>query len=76
MFFSPMSGLQIYLKETPAQVFSYEICEMFTNTFYTEHLYSGGYSKYYKRMKTYTTVNAAKKEMIYLNGTFKVSVSR
>ena len=28
------------LKETPTQVFSYEIYEIFNNTFFTEHLYS------------------------------------
>ena len=26
------------LKETPTQVFSYEICKIFKNTFFTEHL--------------------------------------
>ena len=29
-----MSGLQLYLKKTPAQVFFYEICEIFKNTFF------------------------------------------
>ena len=32
------SGLQLYLKETPAQVFPCEICEIFKNTYFAEHL--------------------------------------
>ena len=31
-------NLQFYKKETLAQVFSYEFCEIFKNTFFTEHL--------------------------------------
>ena len=31
-------GLQLYLKETPAQMFSCEICYIFKNTYYKEHL--------------------------------------
>ena len=31
-------GLLPYLKETPTQVFSYEIFKIFKNTFFTEHL--------------------------------------
>ena len=31
-------GLQLYLKETPTQVFSCELCEIFKNTFFMEHL--------------------------------------
>ena len=31
-------GLQLYLKETPKQVFSSEIWEIFKNTFFEEHL--------------------------------------
>ena len=34
--FSRPSGLQLYQKETPTQVFSYEICENFRNTFFYE----------------------------------------
>ena len=30
--------LQIYLKKTVAQAFSYEFCEVFKNLFFTEHL--------------------------------------
>ena len=32
-------GLQLYLKETPTQVFSCEILQIFKNTFFTEHLW-------------------------------------
>ena len=31
---SPATGLQRYLKETPTQVLSCEICEIFKNTFF------------------------------------------
>ena len=31
-------GLQLYQKETLTQVLSCEICEIFKNTFFTEHL--------------------------------------
>ena len=31
-------GLQLYYKETPTQVFSYEICGIFKNTYFEEHL--------------------------------------
>ena len=31
---APVSGLQLYQKETPTQVFCCEICEMFKNTFF------------------------------------------
>ena len=37
-----VSGLQLYQKETPTQVFSYEIYEFFKNNFLKEQLYSGG----------------------------------
>ena len=30
----PLAGLQLYLKQTPTQVFSYDICELFKNTFF------------------------------------------
>ena len=32
------SGLQLYLKKTPTQVFSCEIWEILTNTYFEEHL--------------------------------------
>ena len=32
-------ALQLYLKETVAQVFSYEFCEISKNTFFTEYLW-------------------------------------
>ena len=35
--FRPL-GLQLYLKETPTQLFSCEFCENFKNTFFEEHL--------------------------------------
>ena len=31
-------GQQLYLKETPTQVLSREICEIFKNTYFEEHL--------------------------------------
>ena len=31
-------GLQLYWKENPTQVFSREICEIFRNTNFEEHL--------------------------------------
>ena len=33
-------GLQLFKKETPAQVFSCEFCEISRNTFFTEHLWT------------------------------------
>ena len=36
--FVRVSCLQLYLKETPTQVFSCEFWEIFTNTFFKEHL--------------------------------------
>ena len=30
--------MQLYLKETPAQVFSCEYCKIFKNTYFEEHL--------------------------------------
>ena len=41
IFFYPQKNcltLQLYLKKTPAQLFSCEFCEIFKNTFLTEHL--------------------------------------
>ena len=32
------SALQLHLKKTLAQMFSCEFCEIFKNTFFTEHL--------------------------------------
>ena len=32
------SGLPLYLKETPTQVFSCEICEIFKNSYFVENL--------------------------------------
>ena len=34
----PVTGLQIYWKETLAQVFFCEFCKVFKKTFFTEHL--------------------------------------
>ena len=36
------SGLQLYSKETPTQVFSCEICEIFKNIYLAEHLWTTG----------------------------------
>ena len=36
--FNKVAGLQLFLKETPKEMFSYEICEILKNTFFTEHL--------------------------------------
>ena len=35
---SPISVLQIYLKETPAKVLSYELCQISKNTIFIKHL--------------------------------------
>ena len=42
LFFDKVAGLrlQLYKKETLTQVLSCEICEIFKNTFFTEHLYT------------------------------------
>ena len=32
------SGLQVYYKETPTQVFSCEYCEIFQNSYFEEHM--------------------------------------
>ena len=32
------SGVQLYKKETPTQVFYFEFCEILKNTFFKEHL--------------------------------------
>ena len=36
--FNKVAGLQLYYKEAPAQVFSYEYCEIFRNTYTEKHL--------------------------------------
>ena len=36
--FNKVVGLPLYLKETPTQVFSYEIYVFFKNTYFEEHL--------------------------------------
>ena len=62
----------------PIQVFSYEIYEIWKSTFTlvtpqnTSTLVAASGSKQRKPMKTYTS----EREMIYLNGTSKVRVSR
>ena len=33
-----LKGLQLYQKNISTQVFSYEICEIFKNTYFEEHL--------------------------------------
>ena len=42
-------SLQLYWKEAPAQVFLYEFCYIFMNTFFTEHLRSAA-SEIYKTL--------------------------
>ena len=34
------SGLNLYKKETPIKVLACEICELFRNDFFTEHLWA------------------------------------
>ena len=36
--FNRLGPSQLYYKETPTQGFSYEICEIFKDSFFTEHL--------------------------------------
>ena len=38
LFFNKVAGLNFIKKETVAQVFSYEFCEIFKNSFFIEHL--------------------------------------
>ena len=64
---------------TPTQVFSYEIYEIFKNIFFYRTpllwwllLAVNSVNQWKHTLKVY----AAEKEMIYLNGTSKVSVSR
>ena len=37
MCWSLISGLQLYQKETPTQIFSCEICEIFNNTYFEDY---------------------------------------
>ena len=67
-----------FIKETPAQVFSYEIYEIFKNTFFYRTpllwwllLEINSVNQWKHTLKFY----AAEKEMIYLIGSSKVSVS-
>ena len=57
MFFKIGVRPATLIKETPTQVFSCEIYEIFKNTFFTEHctLVAASGSKQCKPMKTYTT---------------------
>ena len=66
-------------KDTPTQVFFYEIYEIFKNNFIYRTpllwwllLVVNSVKQWKHTLKVY----AAEKEMIYLNGTSKVSVSR
>ena len=38
LLFNKVAGLQLYWKNTLAQLFSYDICEIFRNKFFTEYL--------------------------------------
>ena len=38
LYLNPPSGLQLYQKETPAQMFSCEICEIFKKAHFEEYL--------------------------------------
>ena len=74
-----MQGLQLYLKQTPTQVFSYEIYKIFKNNFFYRtsllwwlRLAVNCVNQWKHTLKVY----AVEKEMIYLNGISKVSVSR
>ena len=40
LVFRKVAGLRLAKKETPTQVFSCEFCEIFKNTFFTEHLWT------------------------------------
>ena len=39
-------GLQLYSKEIPTQMLSYEICDIFKNTYFEEHLRMPAYVTY------------------------------
>ena len=49
------SGLQLYLKETPAQVFSCEYCQIFKNTYFEEPL----------RTALFTSLNQRQTELLF-----------
>ena len=41
--FNKSEGLQLYLKETPTQVFSCKICDIFKNAYFEEHLQTASF---------------------------------
>ena len=43
---SPVKTCSFIKKETLAQVFSYEFCEIFKNTFFAEHLWTTASERY------------------------------
>ena len=47
LFFNKVAGLQLYRKETLAQVFSCEFCEISKNTFSTEHFWTTAEIEHY-----------------------------
>ena len=38
--YSQPSGLQLFCKETPTQLFSWEYCKFFKNAYFGEHLWT------------------------------------
>ena len=46
------SGLELYLKKMPTQVFSCEICESIKNTYFEEHLRTIASGKSYLQIST------------------------
>ena len=67
-----MIKLQVKIKETLAQIFSYEFCEISMHTFFTEHLWATA-SKNYVTGKTATSLNLF--QYLFING-YKPSILR
>ena len=44
LFLINPEGLQLFLKETPTQVFSCKICDIFKNAYFEEHLRTASFA--------------------------------
>ena len=51
-----IKGLQLYSKETPAQVFSWEYCQIFKNNYFEEHLWTAA-SESFSFYQFYVSLN-------------------
>ena len=57
-------GLQLYEKETPTQVFSRDLCEIFKNTFYKEHFQETASQTYFENVWSSGSEVLYKKEFL------------